>query len=451
MVALLVLAGVTAVSALSSGITGKYIRGAETASLGMNVAPLTPVADWLVQSDGTFRDTVSGTSATVTRAGNKTVYTGGRVVDVYPNRLAVRPRSDGKSGYEAIIEEARTNYLLQSSFETDSNSDGLADGWNQGGWQCYGTNVLSLPSDGVHQSKSQRWRYTASGTDAGYSEIVQTTAAGTFAAGDTANFSVYVKGSATGVFVNLYFYAQQADQSFITLSSVRITPTADWTRYSLSWVLPAGTSRVKAILNVDSIGPGDSFDLYFDAAQLEKGSFITSYIPTTATTITRNADVVTVPTTNWNAGVGTFMGVAGPTSVIRSGDPDWPYAWMFAWGSSLTDFIGFNLRGTPIMYLADSSNGTERASAINGTNGWHVLGMTYTNAGLIYSYLDGAPGGGQAFVSPAGLPTTANIGGWTVNGGHEYNGPIQRLVFYGRVLTPAEVLQTTNAIKDGPQ
>jgi hypothetical protein len=63
----------------------------------------------------------------------------------------------------------------------------------------------------------------------------------------------------------------------------------------------------------------DGVNIYIWGFQLESGSFVTSYIPTTSAAVTRNADVATITGTNfsgfWNAGVGGTTVTALPSTV----------------------------------------------------------------------------------------------------------------------------------------
>lgn len=71
--------------------------------------------------------------------------------------------------------------------------------------------------------------------------------------------------------------------------------------------------------NVNSFTGDTSKGVYFYGLQVELGAFPTSYIPTTTTALTRNADVATITGTNfsgfWNAGVGGTTVTALPSTV----------------------------------------------------------------------------------------------------------------------------------------
>ena len=80
-------------------------------------APYSPVNDWVVQSDGTIYDSVTATSATISRSGVKTIDNlNGTISDVSANVCAVRARQDGVTGYEAVIETSASNKFIRSYF-----------------------------------------------------------------------------------------------------------------------------------------------------------------------------------------------------------------------------------------------------------------------------------------------------------------------------------------------
>jgi hypothetical protein len=97
-----------------------------------------------------------------------------------------------------------------------------------------------------------------------------------------------------------------------TSSSIRSAANG-WYRVSITGTLPASPANV--FLNTasaDNSSTRVSGGTYFAwGAQLEVGAFATSYIPTVASTVTRNADVATMTGTNfsswYNQSAGTFV------------------------------------------------------------------------------------------------------------------------------------------------
>ena len=178
-------------------------------------APLSPVADWqaIPTGDhyGNFYDAVSKSYATVTRTTPKTIYDPAtqHIYDVPAGKLAVNPRSDGASGSEAVVEEARTNYLVNSSLELDSNADGNADGWTYTGNTIVGTPRFSLINSTLQGDSAQRIQYTGLPGDSGDNiGVVQSISTG-FLAADSAYGYVYIKNDSVGISnvqIRLYAY-----------------------------------------------------------------------------------------------------------------------------------------------------------------------------------------------------------------------------------------------------
>jgi hypothetical protein len=209
-----------------------------------------------------------------------------------------------------LIEESRTNLLPYSN----DLSNGV---WSR-------TNITRTVSgvnspDGTANANSVA--ATANGT-----AIFNTSAYAI--TGTAATFSIYVRQGTGATTSNYYGMRNQTTATTLVLGRLNFS-TGVWTYINGStgvtvrnagngwWRLEIAvssgiTSGNSVFAYVGYAGQAVTAGEYSDAygAQLEAGAFATSYIPTTTTSLTRNADVVSMTGTNfsdwYNASEGTF-------------------------------------------------------------------------------------------------------------------------------------------------
>jgi len=415
------------------------------------IAPLNPVADWLAiptgEHYGNFYDPVTKQYATVTRTTPKTIYDPNtqKIYDVPANQLGIRPRSDNKSGYEAMIEEGRTNYALNSYFDLDSDSDGLSNGW-----VLFSSNVTGVPSYtrspttigyGNYQQRVQYTGVSGDSTGDKWFAFAEPTANDTIAAGDVMTMSFYAKGSVAGMSISIYYRPEtNAGTGTGSASTQTIVLTDTLKRYTMqTTAAPASTQRGQLGFYVTGIGTSDIIDISLSAVQLEKGSFVTSYIPTTTATVTRNSDIIKVPTANWSVNNGTWVAITEQPAYINNRfvlDWEGTNGQMRLYGYYPALYMNANSFYNPAQYIPSSGYMTQ-------------IGK-YSSGSAVYAYINGVESSpGPIFnTAPTGMYSTAQIGGYGATS--QYSGPIQRLAVYNLALSSSDVSTVTNSIKDGP-
>ena len=183
---------------------------------------------------------------------------------------------------------------------------------------------------------------------------------------------------------------------------------------------------------------------YLYGAQLEAGSFATSYIPTVASTVTRNADVAIMTGTNfsswYNQPAGTFIADVGRFSSVNStgtagflSATDNPLAndWILMFGDGI---------GTPSIYVT------------GGVTQANLVGVPITSGGKVsfaYAANDFAASvnGGTVLTDTSGTLTTditvLRIGAFASNPNF-LNGHIRTIAYFNTRLPNAQ-LQTLTA------
>jgi hypothetical protein len=204
--------------------------------------------------------------------------------------------------------------------------------------------------------------------------------------------------------------------------------------------LGAPTVLTRQSISIVAGASGNFLDFRFNAAgslnifgfQLEAGAFATSYIPTSGSAVTRNADVATMTGTNFsdwfNASEGTFAASVIPASIAQN-----PYIFAVEQDSNnfLQSIAGSALHfrsfvgGTPVVNL---DAGTF-ASGVSGT-----IVASYKLNNFAAAIDGGAPATTASGTLPT--PTTLYLGAIStaVRSIH-----LQKFYFYPQRLTNAEV------------
>lgn len=341
-----------------------------------------------------------------------------------------------------LVEEARTNYIVQSQ-------DLTAAAWSGAPTRTkHATeNYLGVPF------------YTATKVSATSSEsflgTVKTTVAGEVI---TATFAVK-KGSSATISFGLYDGASwgvDADSSAEILSGPGVLVRNGGALHQLSGMTGEPTllrltrtypTAVSAALNFypgahPSTTIGDSN--LITRVQAETGTFPTSYIPTTTTPVTRTADAHTVTGANfsgvWNASAGTLYAAFKLLDIAVN------YPILSVDDNTANEQIRLHTVGTALK-MTVTDGGVTQADITIGT----VAANVYYKAAITYAAnsFSACVSGGTVQLDSAGtLPTVDRLRIGSNQAGAYMNGRTVRAMYWPEALTDAELQTITTSGPD---
>jgi hypothetical protein len=253
------------------------------------------------------------------------------------------PRIDYTNGScpSLLVEPQRTNVLIQSN--------NFVSNWGNDGTSLV-VNNFSISPDGTQNAA----RVTCIPTT-GYSyRILPIIPVGKY------TFSIYIKASTS---TNINFGINDTGGS--GANQINVSLTTNWKRFEITQNITLGTF---VVIDYSALQLGINYDFY--GAQVEAGSYATSYIPTVASSVTRNADVISK--TGISSLIGTTYTIYG--EIINEGIHNARHlALKLPTGGNYTDvvFIVQNFNGLQ----ATANNSTSTAQFVINS-GSYSIGQT---------------------------------------------------------------------------
>ena len=320
-----------------------------------------------------------------------------------------------------LVEQTKTNLVLYSNSGAGLNNPPYYGNWNAAPY----TDNFAVAPDGT----TTAWKMTPTTPSSSRVARVSVTA------GNTYTFSVWLKKDPSvsvtdGVWDYLgYLIAWSQNGSTVTSATTQVLVagssasqelTTEWRRFSVSYTAPANMTSMEFGLSNRNSGSGNpGYSVFVWGAQVEEGSFATSYIPTSGSTVTRGADNAKITGTNftdfYNSTEGTLftehMG-AGNGSVS-------PYVAMLSDGTNnertiiMSDYTGYQVvvkegnanqaildGGTPILN-AKNKNATaiKKDDFALSLNGGTVATDTSGNMSVVDQLWIGSRNGADSYMN----------------------------------------------------
>jgi hypothetical protein len=280
-----------------------------------------------------------------------------------------------------LVEEQRTNLLLRSEEFDNSTS------WQATNASVTANNIISPNGESVADKLVES---TSNST-----HRVATSIGGLLAGVYT--FSVYLKaGERDSAAISLFTSAEgergmninltngTVISTFSSPTSFSITPAGNgWYKASVSLTLSVNATITAIVyINLYGLYTGDGTSgIYIWGAQLEQGSFPTSYIPTTTSTVTRTADNVSMVGENFSSWYNQSEGtVYADTRIVGVQTARFDRLWAITNSNLNQDGLGLFISGPSgtfgIYDITTTIGGVTQYPEAGGTLGTSGMGIT---------------------------------------------------------------------------
>lgn len=337
-----------------------------------------------------------------------------------------------------LIEESRVNSLLRSADFTatwvNANTSVATGSTTSPDGLLNGTKLIESVATGDHRTNQSVTLTVATYTTTFYAKAAERTWA-------------YVRfGDATNGFPYTFFNLSTGAIGNIGAGvTARISNAGNgWYRCSVTLALANASSSAQVGIatgnGVNSYTGDGTSGIYIWGAQTELGAFPTSYIPTTTTALTRNADLPVMTSTNFSSW---YTGGTSGTMVVQATPPNASQSFAavlaFAGASPSTDFIYLGRSGTAARAfdnVAGVGQGTfSFGTWANGTAGKTSIAYAPSNVAPCFN------AGTVTVNNTANVPTLvkAYIGNFSDGGSTVWNGIVSKIFYFPQRLTNAEI------------
>jgi len=344
-----------------------------------------------------------------------------------------------------LIEEARTNQLLYSADFSNA-------AWTKAASSITSNTIVApdgtISGDKLVENATTNFHYVVPALAITVSAGVSITVSVFAKQGERTGVGIFPYSSAAGARFNL------ADGTvFGTDAGVTATITAvgnGWYRCSATIVAPAtlATPWILTLLSGSTNYTGDGYSgIYIWGAQLEVGSFSTSYIATTNGSQPRNADSATMTGTNFSSwysnSQGTLFGQASSsTNTSTSGNP----VAVASLGTTTNNRIQIRFVSSVTAFaprlVASGVSILSTGGGITTQNVQYKMAVAYQSGNTV------AYGTGALLESNASLFTLADVTSMDIGSGNTsdpLNGRIQKIAYYDVRLPDAQLQALTQS------